>query len=123
MPACRTLIIDDDVDMAFLVATTIELANDGLTVAGVAYSGLEAVGKLQEANPDVIVLDSRMPERNGIDVAADIFAVHPDQHIVMFSAYLDSETVTNAERIGIRECVDKGRINELPDILRKYCRH
>ena len=118
---CRTLIVDDDVDMAFLVSTTIEIANDGLTVAGVAYSGAEAMRKLPEAAPDVVVLDSRMPERNGIDVAADIFAERPDQSIVMFSAYLEDDTIAAAERLGIRECVSKDRIHELPDIIRRHC--
>ena len=121
MPVCRTLIVDDDVDMAFLVATTIEIANDGLTVAGVAYSGAEAMRKLPDAAPHVVILDSRMPERNGLDVAADIFAVSPDQPIVMFSAYLEEQTIEAAERLGIRECVSKDRIAQLPDIIRKHC--
>ena len=118
MAECRTLIVDDDVDMAFLVSTTIEVANDGLTVAGVAYSGAEALRKFPDADPHVVVLDSRMPERNGLDVAADIFAIAPNQRIVMFSAYLDSDTIAEATRLGIRECVRKDQIMELPDIIR-----
>ena len=121
MAECRTLIVDDDVDMAFLVSTTIEVANDGLTVAGVAYSGAEALRKFPDADPHVVVLDSRMPERNGLDVAADIFAIAPNQRIVMFSAYLDSDTIAEATRLGIRECVRKDQIMELPDIIRRHC--
>jgi DNA-binding NarL/FixJ family response regulator len=118
---CRTLIVDDDVDMAFLVSTAIEVANHGLTVAGVAYSGAEALRQFPEAKPHIVVLDSRMPERDGLDVAADIFAIAPTQKIVMFSAYLDAETIARAKELGIRECVGKQQIHDLPDILRKHC--
>jgi hypothetical protein len=69
---CRTLIVDDDDDMAFLITTTIQLANHGLSVAGVASSGEEALGLLAETEADVIVLDYRMPGRNGLEVAGDI---------------------------------------------------
>jgi CheY-like chemotaxis protein len=120
--ACNTLIVDDSVDIAFLVSTLLEIANEGLRVTGVAYSGAQALEQLSDAEPDVIVLDSRMPERGGLDVAADILSMNPDQNIVLFSAYLDAETISNAERIGIRECVSKDLLNDLPDILRKYGR-
>lgn len=118
---CRTLIVDDDADMAFLAVTTIEMANHGLVVAGVASSGAEALQKLPEAFPDVVVLDFRMPDRNGLEVAADILEAKPKQSIVLFSAYLDEFTVAEAERVGVRECVSKDRMKELPDIIRKHC--
>jgi two-component system response regulator YesN len=122
MVGCRALIVDDNVDMAFLMSTLIEIANEGLRVTGVVYSGAQAIEQLDEADPDVIVLDSRMPERCGLDVASDILGINPEQNIVLFSAYLDAETISHAERLGIRECVSKDLLNELPDILRKYAR-
>jgi DNA-binding NarL/FixJ family response regulator len=118
---CRTLIVDDDADMAFLAVATIEMANHGLVIAGVVSSGAEALEKLPEAAPDVIVLDFRMPDRNGLEVAADILEASPGQSIVLFSAYLDENTVAEAQRVGVRECVSKDRMRDLPDIIRKYC--
>ena len=116
---CRTLIVDDDADMAYLAMATVEVANDGLVVSGVALNGTEAMEKLHDA--DVVVLDFRMPGRNGLDVASDILATKPDQAIVLFSAYLDDATVTAAEQLGIRACVSKDRIRDLPDVIRRYC--
>jgi DNA-binding NarL/FixJ family response regulator len=118
---CRTLIVDDDADMAFLAMTTIEMANHGLVVAGVASSGAEALKKLPETFPDVVLLDFRMPDRNGLEVAADILEASPEQSIVLFSAYLDESTVAEAERVGVRECVSKDRMRDIPDIIRKHC--
>jgi DNA-binding NarL/FixJ family response regulator len=117
---CRTFIVDDDADMAFLAATTIEMANHGLIVAGVASSGAEAMQRLPDTAADVILLDFRMPGRNGLEVAADILETSPEQNILLFSAYLDESTVAEAQRVGVRECVSKDQVKDLPDIIRKY---
>ena len=118
---CRALIIDDDPDMAFLTASTIELANHGLSVVGVAASGEEALHMLPEVEADVVVLDFRMPGRNGLQVAGDILSANPNQSIVLFSAYLDADTVAEADRIGVQACLSKSALRELPDLVRKYC--
>ena len=117
---CRTLIVDDEPDVLALIALEIELANDGLTVAGTASSGEEAYAALEETQPDVIVLDYMMPDSNGLEVAAKILYDRPDQNIVLFSAFITPHTVSEARRLGIRECVLKDRMKELPDLLRKY---
>ena len=114
------LVVDDDPDIAYLVASRIELANDGW-IAPVAHSGEEALALLDETDPDVIVLDFRMPERNGIEVADDILRRRPEANVVLFSAYLDAETVDAAQRLGVRECVSKEYLHDLPTILGKYC--
>jgi two-component system response regulator YesN len=118
---CRTLIVDDDDDMAFLITTTIQLANHGLSVAGVASSGEEALGLLAETEADVIVLDYRMPGRNGLEVAGDILERNPNQKIVLFSAHLDDATIAAADRIGVRECLSKSSLRDLPEVVRKHC--
>ena len=120
--SCRTLIVDDEDDMRFLTETAIRLADEGLSVAGVASSGEEAMRALPECDPDVVVLDVRMPGRNGLEVAADILAIRPAQKIVLFTAYLDRETRAEATRVGVQECVHKDDLRSLPDIIRKYGR-
>jgi two-component system response regulator YesN len=117
----RTLIVDDEPDVLALIALEIELANDGLTVAGTATCGEEAIDALAETEPDVIVLDYMMPDSNGLEVAEKILYKRPDQNIVLFSAFITAHTETEARRVGVRECVLKDRMKELPDILRKYC--
>src|ERR1051326_8243221 len=52
----RTLIVDDEEDMRLLMRSTIEAANEGLTVAGEARNGFEAVEQWREAQPDILVL-------------------------------------------------------------------
>ena len=116
----RTLIVDDDEDMRFLVRVLIEAANEGLTVVAEAVNAQEAVDRWREHRPDVIVLDNRMPGRSGLDAAAEILGEHPRQSIILFSAYLDDETTTRAIELGVRACLAKDHYDELPAALWRY---
>jgi DNA-binding NarL/FixJ family response regulator len=120
--ACRALIVDDDDDLAFLAAMTIEAANNGLSVAGVASSGKEAIDMLHDTPADVVVLDYRMPDANGLEVAAELLALDPKRSIILFSAFLEASTVEAADRLGVRECLSKDDIKGLPDAIRRCCR-
>jgi DNA-binding NarL/FixJ family response regulator len=62
-----------------------------------------------------------MPGRTGLEIATEILAEDPSQHILLFSAYFDDETLAEAARIGVRECVSKDDAKALPAILRRYC--
>jgi DNA-binding NarL/FixJ family response regulator len=116
----RALIVDDDDDMRFLVRVLIEAANEGLSVAGEARSAAEAVDRWRETQPDVIILDNRMPGRSGLDLAAEILAEAPGQSIILFSAYLDDDTVGRATALGVRACLSKDHYDELPVALWRY---
>ena len=112
----RALIVDDDTDMRFLVRMTIEVANHGLAVAGEAASGAEAIASVEQDRPEVIVLDNRMPGMTGLEVARRILGEHPEQSIILFSAYLDAQTLAEAEALGV-PCMDKTDVDRLPEAL------
>ena len=113
----RALIVDDDTDMRYLVRMTIEVANHGLAVAGEASSGADAIAAVEQDRPEVIVLDNRMPGMTGLEAARRILAAHPEQSIILFSAYLDAQTVADAEAVGVHACIDKTDVAHLPDAL------
>jgi len=113
----RVLIVDDEDDMRALVRATIEIANEGLKVAGEAKSGESAVEIVRSEHPQVVVLDQRMPGISGLDTARRILAENPDQAIVLFSSYLDRDVITAAQRMGVRMCLAKDHIRQLPDVL------
>jgi DNA-binding NarL/FixJ family response regulator len=116
----RTLIVDDDEDMRFLLRAVIERANEGLQVAGEAGGADEAIAQWRSLGPDVIVLDHRMPGATGLQVAETILAEHPDQSIILFSAYLDDDLLERASAVGIRACISKDRYDDIPDALWRY---
>ena len=118
-----TLIVDDELDMRTLVRLIIELANDGLSVAGEAADGEEALALWRSLKPppvpDVLILDNRMPGLSGLDVAREILAELPSQVVILFSAHLDDDLRAAAATIGIRACVDKRDIRDLPTTIRE----
>src|SRR5688572_26138800 len=102
----RTLIVDDEPDMRMLMRATLSM-EDGFEVTHEACDGEQALATWQDARPDVIVLDMRMPGLSGLEVARQILATDPDQAVVMCSAYMDPEDIDEARRIGVAACVDK----------------
>ena len=119
-PETGVLIVDDEEDMRALLRSTIEIANDGLKVAGEAVDGEDAVTQWREKRPQIIVLDQRMPGATGLEVAERILAEHPEQTIILFSAYLDPDILDRAARLGIRACMSKREISRVPEALWKY---
>jgi DNA-binding NarL/FixJ family response regulator len=114
------LIVDDDEDMRFLLRVLIESANEGLAVAAEARNGDEALDQWREHRPDVVVLDNRMPGRTGLEVAAEILGEAPEQSIILFSAFLDDETLARADELGVRACLSKDHYDQLPAALWRY---
>ena len=113
----RTLIVDDEEDMRVLIRTTIEQADHGLLVDGEAGDGIEAIDKWREQRPDVVILDQRMPGLTGLEAAERILKEEPEQPIILFSAFLTEAVRQGASRLGIRACLDKDRIFDLPETL------
>jgi DNA-binding NarL/FixJ family response regulator len=66
----RTLIVDDN--GLFLDAARVLLEREGLTVAGVAATGAEAIGQAAELQPDVILVDISLGEESGFDLAQSL---------------------------------------------------
>ncbi|HEX8003855.1 MAG TPA: response regulator transcription factor [Mycobacteriales bacterium] len=116
-PSTRALIVDDEEDMRFLVRAVIEAANHGLSVSGEAADGAEAIERWRAERPEVVVLDHRMPDMTGLEVAERILAEHPEQSIVLFSAYLDEDTMDAARRLGVDACLAKTDYGRLPETL------
>lgn len=121
-PTTRTLIVDDEDDVRLLVRATIERANEGLAVAGEAASGAEALAQWRQHRPEVVVLDQRMPDATGLEVAERILAEYPEQHIILFSAYLSEEVVNRASQLGITTCLSKDQYRAIPELLWRHAR-
>jgi DNA-binding NarL/FixJ family response regulator len=81
----------------------------GLEVVGEGASGAEAVSLVERERPDVVVLDIRMPEVDGLQAAAVIHERWPETGIVILSAYGDRKYLIDAIRSGARGYVLKVR--------------
>ena len=116
--ALRMLIVDDDPDMRMLMRVTLDL-DPGLAIAAEATDGDEGVLAWRAHKPDVVVLDMRMPRVTGLQAAAEILTANPEQSIVMCSAYMDAADRRQAAALGVRACLDKYNLAELPTVVRR----
>ena len=116
----RTLIVDDDEDMRILVRSAIERANEDLEVVGEAANGAQAIEQWRTTNPDVIVLDYRLPDMTGLEVAEAILSQQPEQAIVVFTAFAAAIPARTASAIGIRAVMDKRELRAVPDAIRRH---
>jgi DNA-binding NarL/FixJ family response regulator len=58
-----------------------------LEVAGEATTGIEAVGLVEKLRPDVVLMDLRMPEMDGVTAISEIKALRPEVHVLVLTTY------------------------------------
>jgi len=75
-------------------------AQGDIVVVGEATNGRQAVQKVQQLNPDVVVMDIAMPELNGIEATVQIRETCPSTEVVILSMYSTSEQVFQALQAG-----------------------
>lgn len=83
--------------------------SEGFEVTGEAATGTDIVRMVKELEPDVVVLDIRMPEMDGIEAARHITGDRPETGVVMLTAYDDRQYVVEAVRAGAKGYVLKTR--------------
>ena len=81
------LLIADDHEALRLGVRTLLTHKRGWHVCGEATTGTEAVEKVRELIPDVVILDLSMPEMNGFEAAEEIRRSVPSTKIVFFSVH------------------------------------
>jgi len=98
------LIIDDDP----LIRKTLSghLSKQGFDVQ-LAEEGEEGIRKFREFNPDVVILDVRLPDLDGIEVLRQIRDLNKKPYVLMMTAYDDMKTTVEAIKLGAFEYLVK----------------
>ena len=104
--AARILIAEDRESMRDALKHLFKLRK-GWEVCGEAQDAREAISKAGELQPDLIVMDYKMQDSDGLQAADGIFKVLPDVPVVMFTLYKTVELERAATSIGIRCVVGK----------------
>jgi len=76
-------------------------------VCGEAIDGQQAVDAAVALKPDLVLLDYKMPNGDGIQAASEINQKLPDTPVVIFTLYKTSELESQARRVGVRAVVGK----------------
>ena len=107
-----TLLIVDDHEI--FRNGIVELMNkeNGFEVVDTAANGVEAREKAIRFNPDIIIMDISMPEKNGLEAADGILKDNPSQNIILFSLYDNHDYVTESLKIGVQGYILKDAPNK-----------
>ena len=97
----RLVIADDHTLVRQGLRQFLEMAGD-IEVTGEASTGHEVLALVEKDPPDVVLLDLRMPEMDGLEVARRIQEDYPDVGVMMLSAYDYRQFVVEAVRAGAR---------------------
>jgi DNA-binding NarL/FixJ family response regulator len=97
----RIVVADDNPAVLRYLRGLLELQNTW-RVCGEARTGGEALERVKEDVPDVILLDFQMPDLNGLDVARQIGLLFPNIPILMVTIHLSRQLAEEAKKVGIR---------------------
>ena len=117
----KVLVVDDTDHVRRMLADMLEL--DGFEVVGQAASGEEAIDLAGKTEPDVIIMDYKMPDMDGLTAARTIREARPEQSIILYTAYLDAGLEAEAKDAGIAMCIGKVQgLNQLERHITELCR-
>jgi DNA-binding NarL/FixJ family response regulator len=102
----RVLVVEDHPLFRRGVVALLDAA-DGMTVAGTAGSGEEAVTAAAQLRPDVVLMDLQLPGISGIEATRAIVAAEPGIRVLVLSLFEDDDSVFLALRAGARGYVLK----------------
>jgi DNA-binding NarL/FixJ family response regulator len=101
------ILIADDREAMRLALKTLFVLRPNWEICGEAEDGREAVAMATDLQPDVIVLDFKMPVANGLQAAHEICRNLPTTPIVMYTLYKSAQLESVARSAGVRRVIAK----------------
>lgn len=101
----KILVVDDAAFMRKMIRDI--LSKNGFEVCAEAATGLEAIQRFREQEPDLVLMDITMPELDGISALREIRRTHPGASVIMCSAMGQQAMVVEAIEQGARDFVVK----------------
>jgi CheY-like chemotaxis protein len=104
-PPIRVMVVDDTTRVRNMLTSM--LALDGFEVVGSSGSGREAIEMIESLDPDVVIVDYKMPGMDGLETARRVREARPAQIMIMYSAFIDAQLQAAAEDAGVAVCLAK----------------
>ena len=114
MAQSKVLLVDDEVDFVRVLSERLEAR--GLAVEGAA-NGIEALEKVQKENYDIIFLDLRMPEMDGLETLKRLHEERPELRVVLLTGQGDLKSGIEAMKQGAADFLEKPA--DIKDLMEK----
>ncbi|PYV20484.1 MAG: DNA-binding response regulator [Acidobacteria bacterium] len=105
MSAFRIVVADDHVFVRRGIRTLLE--SRGWNVLAEASTGREAIERVEELKPDIVVLDISMPDLNGLDATPQILKIAPQTRVLILTMHNTQEVMERVLKAGARGCILK----------------
>ena len=118
---CRVLLVDDHAPFREALRNLLSL-HDDLQIVGEAADGREAVQMVETLQPDVILMDIRMPRMNGVEASSVIMKSRNDAIIIGLCVVPDRYTVDAFMKAGATAVISKDRLENLHSTIQRACK-
>lgn len=116
----KIVIVDDDYLVTEALKTILE-ANEDVQVPATGADGREAVKLFEEYRPDVLLMDIRMKNMNGLEALTEILKADPKANVLLLTTFLDDEYIVKALRLGAKGYLLKQDYASILPALRAIC--
>ena len=115
----KVLVVDDNSLLRLGICEAISNETD-MEVVGEAKNGTIAIQQFEELKPDVVTMDYKMPNMNGVEATQIVTSRFPDARILILSVYEREEDVWSAVKAGAKGYLYKsGEIEEVLEAIRE----
>jgi DNA-binding NarL/FixJ family response regulator len=105
----RVLVVDDDPAFRLITRTVLKRA-DGIEVVAEGEDGEQGLALAREHEPDVVLLDLLMPNRDGFDTLPELCRLLPDARVVVLTALDEREANREAALVGASGFLEKRHV-------------
>ncbi len=105
----KLLIVDDEIDVREFARRFFAKRSIDVITAGGGREAIELIGR---EKPDLVLLDVRMEQMNGVDVLKDLRGRGNDTKVIMVTGVEDEETIKTANAYGVRGYIHKPLVLE-----------
>ena len=112
----RILLVDDD-ELITMSLEMIISADGDFEIVGKGSSGRDAVQLYDELQPDLLLMDIRMADMNGLEAAEAILGSHKNATILFLTTFSDDEYIVKALKLGVKGYLLKQDYKSLPAAL------